>query len=142
MNVGLPAALPVEAKGPHALWRRGDAADRHMVIPVSSDSDHSPKQTHQHQHQHHHHDFNVDWSVRGDQLELEGETLAPITIATIQWARSRIDPSSQVERIVDVGCGPGVASCMLAATFDHAEVIALDASTELLAAAIRRADLR
>ena len=115
-----------------------------MVIPVSPDSGHSHKQTHQHQHQHqhHHHDFNVDWSVRGDQLELEGETIAPITIATIQWARSRIDRPGQVERIVDVGCGPGVASCMLAAAFDHAEVIALDASTELLAAAIRRADLR
>lgn len=115
-----------------------------MVVPVSSDSGHSHKQTHQHQHQHHHHhDFNVDWSVRGGQLELEGETIAPITTAAIEWARSRSDLSRrQVERIVDVGCGPGVASCMLAAAFDHAEVIALDASADLLAAASRRADLR
>src|SRR5690606_7902869 len=39
---------------------------------------------------------------------------------------------ARVERVLDVGSGPGVMSCLLAETFPSAEVVAVDAGASLL----------
>ena len=95
---------------------------------------------HDHQnarHQHHHHD-DTDWGAMGDVLEAEGDVLADFVRDAAAWVGERCghDP---VERIVDVGSGPGVGSCIFALQFRGATVTAVDASGPLLGRAAARA---
>jgi SAM-dependent methyltransferase len=74
-------------------------------------------------------------------LELEAEVLGGF----LETAISLVDDIATVEglrvgRVLDVGSGPGVASCLLAERFPSATVVAADGSPELLAAAAERAD--
>jgi SAM-dependent methyltransferase len=45
-----------------------------------------------------------------------------------------------VRRVIDVGSGPGVGTCVLAQQFDDADVVAVDGSKEMLERAEARAD--
>ncbi|GAA2247849.1 class I SAM-dependent methyltransferase [Kitasatospora cystarginea] len=72
-----------------------------------------------------------------DLLEVEGETHSPYVRQAFEELRQLTDFSPR--RILDVGSGPGVAACCLAALFPQAEVAAVDGTPELLARAQERA---
>jgi SAM-dependent methyltransferase len=81
---------------------------------------------------HHHHD--IDWADFAEALELQGETFSPYLDAAFDRLAD-LTP----ERVLDIGSGPGLASCRLARRFEAAEVVAVDGSPELLAHAADRA---
>jgi SAM-dependent methyltransferase len=76
----------------------------------------------------------IDWAAMADHLEHEGETNSP-------YVRQAFEELAHLtpQRILDIGSGPGVAACLLAAQFGQAEVVAVDGSAELLARAEARA---
>ncbi|GAA2447292.1 class I SAM-dependent methyltransferase [Streptomyces macrosporus] len=75
-----------------------------------------------------------DWAAMADMLELDGETHEPCVRQAIE---ELAHPTPR--RILDVGSGPGVTACRLAAAFPRAEVTAVDGTPELLARARERA---
>ncbi|AEW99185.1 class I SAM-dependent methyltransferase [Streptantibioticus cattleyicolor] len=75
-----------------------------------------------------------DWAAMADMLELEGEAHGPYVAAALEELAG-LAP----RRILDIGSGPGVAACRLAATFPDAEVTAVDGTPELLERAALRA---
>ncbi|MFF5127644.1 class I SAM-dependent methyltransferase [Streptomyces syringium] len=80
-------------------------------------------------------DKDFDWAAMADLLELEGETHSP-------YVRQALEELGDLapRRILDIGSGPGVAACRMAARFPEAEVTAVDGSPELLARAGERAE--
>ncbi|GGM83736.1 SAM-dependent methyltransferase [Longimycelium tulufanense] len=76
-----------------------------------------------------------DWVAMADMLELEGEAETP----SVRQALAELKHLTP-RWILDVGSGPGVAACRLAAAFPQAEVIAVDGAPELLARAEERAE--
>ncbi|MFI0462542.1 class I SAM-dependent methyltransferase [Saccharopolyspora sp. 5N102] len=77
----------------------------------------------------------IDWAAMADLLEQEGETHGP-------YVRQAIEELEHLtpQRVLDIGSGPGVAACRLAAAFPQAEVTAVDGTPELLARAEQRAE--
>ncbi|MGH3623062.1 MAG: class I SAM-dependent methyltransferase [Sciscionella sp.] len=75
-----------------------------------------------------------DWAAMADLLELEGETHSPYVRQALEELK-HLTP----RRILDIGSGPGVAACRLAAVFGQAEVTAVDGAPELLVRAAQRA---
>ncbi|MDT3395193.1 methyltransferase domain-containing protein [Streptomyces sp. B1866] len=75
-----------------------------------------------------------DWAAMADLLELEGEAHSP-------YVRQALDELRDLRpgRILDIGSGPGVAACRMAAAFPEAEVTAVDGTPELLERAEARA---
>lgn len=74
------------------------------------------------------------------QLELEGEILLPYVIETAARVADLCRQDGiEVRRILDVGSGPGVATCELARHFPSATVVAADGSEALLERAAARA---
>ncbi|MEU5418677.1 class I SAM-dependent methyltransferase [Streptomyces sp. NPDC001407] len=75
-----------------------------------------------------------DWAAMAGMLEREGETQSP-------YVRQALDELKHLtpRRVLDIGSGPGVAACRMAAVFPRAEVTAVDGSPELLARAEERA---
>ena len=72
--------------------------------------------------------------------ELEGEVLLPFLAETASMlaglcGREGLD----VRRVLDVGSGPGVGTCVLADRFPSATVVAADGSAEMLANVVARA---
>jgi ubiquinone/menaquinone biosynthesis C-methylase UbiE len=83
---------------------------------------------HEHDHHHHHHqDDDFDWVAMADALEMEAKVVLPIVHHALHLL-----PPSQVTRVVDFGCGPGVITLALARHFTEADVTALDRSGPLL----------
>ncbi|MGW1679281.1 class I SAM-dependent methyltransferase [Saccharopolyspora sp. NPDC002376] len=78
----------------------------------------------------------LDWAAMADVMELEGEANRPY----VQQALAEL-AHLEPKRIMDIGSGPGVAACQLAAAFPKAEVTAVDGTPELLARAEQRAKL-
>ncbi|GHC72048.1 class I SAM-dependent methyltransferase [Streptomyces cinnamoneus] len=76
-----------------------------------------------------------DWAAMADLLEREGEAHGPYVEQALEQLR-HLTP----RRILDIGSGPGVAACRLAAAFPLAEVTAVDGAAELLARAAERAE--
>lgn len=65
----------------------------------------------------------------------------PYLTETVSWvAELGRQAGLGVRRIVDIGSGPGVAACVLAREFDTADVLAVDASREMLESAADRAE--
>jgi len=92
-------------------------------------------------HHHHHHDsVEIDWVAMAAQLELEAEVMLPfVTETAVTAAELCRQDGLAVQRILDVGSGPGVVACELATRFPLATVIAADATEPLLQRAATRA---
>ena len=82
----------------------------------------------------------VDWQVMADQLETGGELRLPVLRQTAARLSELLDPGKKVRRILDIGSGPGVMTCVLAETFTDAEAVAVDATPGLLDRARARAE--
>ncbi|MFE1171106.1 class I SAM-dependent methyltransferase [Streptomyces sp. NPDC058773] len=81
-----------------------------------------------------------DWEVLGPLLERGAELYAPLHEQAAAWLREAAGPGTgDVRRVLDIGSGPGVVSCLLARTFPYAEVVAVDATEALLERARGRA---
>ena len=88
-----------------------------------------------HGHGHFHAD-DIDWKELGTQLERGAEVTSSWTDQAIAWLRER---PAAVRRILDIGSGPGVTTCRLAAAFPHADVLAVDGEPALLSRVTGRA---
>ncbi|GAA2646896.1 class I SAM-dependent methyltransferase [Streptomyces lunalinharesii] len=91
----------------------------------------------------------IDWEVLGPHLERGAEIQTPLYEQAAAWLRQLLGPDAPdgsdggpvpVRRILDVGSGPGVVSCLLARAFPDAEVCAVDATEALLDRARARAE--
>ncbi len=90
-------------------------------------------------HGHGHHQLHQDdWDAVGARLEGEAEMSLDFLEGAASWLTELAD-GRPVRRVLDIGSGPGVASCVLAATFPDAEVRAVDGSAPLLERASARA---
>ncbi|MGW7487772.1 class I SAM-dependent methyltransferase [Streptomyces sp. NPDC054786] len=86
----------------------------------------------------------IDWGVLGPHLERGAELYLPLYERAAAWLRELLTEDSAagdegVFRVLDIGSGPGVVSCLLARAFPAAEVVAVDASEALLERARDRA---
>ncbi|MFG2720891.1 class I SAM-dependent methyltransferase [Streptomyces sp. NPDC048416] len=85
----------------------------------------------------------IDDEAPGAEPEQDAELHSGFLTEAAHWLRDLLGPEERataaVRRILDVGSGPGVASCGLARVFPQADVVAVDRSTELLAEARVRA---
>ncbi|MET0459706.1 MAG: class I SAM-dependent methyltransferase [Ilumatobacteraceae bacterium] len=80
------------------------------------------------------------WRAWAADAELEGEVLlAFVTDSARSIAGHRGPGAPPVQRIIDIGSGPGVGTCELARCFPEAHVVAVDGSTAMLERAARRA---
>jgi SAM-dependent methyltransferase len=91
-----------------------------------------------------HHHVEIDWVALGTSLEREAELHTPLYDDALRWVRSVVaqnagDEAAAVRLVIDVGAGPGVISCRLAAINPAARVVAVDGSAELLDRVTRRA---
>lgn len=94
---------------------------------------------HAHAHSHGHHHTDIDWEVMAAQLETSGELQLPVLRRTAAVLSERLGPAKEVRRVLDIGSGPGVMTCVLAETFANAEVVAVDGTPGLLDRALARA---
>jgi SAM-dependent methyltransferase len=101
---------------------------------------HAPQAGHHgHGHGHGHHD--LDWETMIPDLELEGEVVSPYVVETAARIAAQChDDALVVRRILDVGSGPGVGTCVLAQQFDDATVVAIDGTAAVLERAMARAE--
>jgi SAM-dependent methyltransferase len=73
-------------------------------------------------------------------IEREGEVLLPLTGRVVDRVqRATTGAGRAVGRVLDLGCGPGVGSCLLAERFPEAVVIAADSAPAMLDGARQRA---
>lgn len=84
----------------------------------------------------HFHEDDIDWKELGPQLERGAEVTSSWTDQAIAWLRER---PAAVRRILDIGSGPGVTTCQLAAAFPDADVLAVDGEPALLSRTTDRA---
>ncbi len=90
-------------------------------------------------HGHGHHQLHQDdWDDAGARLEGEAEMSLGFLKGAATWL-AELAGDRPVRRVLDIGSGPGVASCVLAATFTDAGIAAVDGSVPLLARASARA---
>ncbi|MFE0427121.1 class I SAM-dependent methyltransferase [Streptomyces sp. NPDC058953] len=89
-------------------------------------------------HGHHHDSTRIDWNVMTPLLEQGAELNGPLYREAAGWLAGQI-PAGAVRRVLDVGSGPGVLTALLAEVFPYAEVVAVDATPELLDRAAERA---
>ncbi len=93
-------------------------------------------------HQHGHHPVHQDdWDQVGDRLEGEAEVGLGFLEEAARWLADLVG-DHPVRRVMDLGSGPGVASCVFATTFPDAVVHAVDGSAPLLERAAGRAARR
>jgi SAM-dependent methyltransferase len=95
--------------------------------------DHSPG--------HAHHTGDIDWAAMAAHLELQADVLLPYVSETVESAAQLCRRDGlEVRCIIDIGSGPGVATCELARVFALATVVAADGSEALLERAAARAE--
>ncbi|WP_039947005.1 class I SAM-dependent methyltransferase [Streptomyces sp. NRRL S-118] len=96
---------------------------------------------------HHHHghrstdsgtDTDIDWNELLPLLERGAELQTPLYRRVTAWLGELV-PAAGVRRVLDVGSGPGVLSCLLAEAFPYAKVVAVDSTPQLLERARDRA---
>ena len=96
----------------------------------------------EHRHPDHstHHDLDWGSPTTGARTELEGEVLAGLVERALAVLGDLCAAGSlKVSRILDLGCGPGVFTCLLAQRFGSATILAVDGSAEMLDRAAARA---
>ena len=96
----------------------------------AGDHDHDPGHGHEHEH-HHDRPADFDWEAMADSLELDAAMMMPIVQDVAREMAASTDWNS-VRQVIDVGCGPGVITAMLARQAPNATVTALDSSPPLL----------
>ncbi|MGW0558844.1 class I SAM-dependent methyltransferase [Streptomyces sp. NPDC002926] len=89
---------------------------------------------------HGHNHTDVDWEVMAAHLEHSGELQLPVLRATAARLRELLEPEKKVRRILDIGSGPGVMTCVFAEAFADAEAVAVDGTPGLLDRALVRAE--
>ncbi|MFI0937188.1 class I SAM-dependent methyltransferase [Streptomyces sp. NPDC021020] len=105
---------------------------------------HSPSgQGHAHGHGHGH-DTEIDWEEMSDHLIAAGELQLPVLRDVAARLHALLDgdgeaPAHEVRRVLDVGSGPGVMTCVFAEELGAAEAVAVDGSQPLLDRALTRA---
>jgi SAM-dependent methyltransferase len=95
-------------------------------------------------HGHSHGTEDLDWGAMADHLEREAELRTPFVEEAVAWLRGLLleggcGPDT-VERLLDVGSGPGVHTALLAHSFPQARVVAVDGAENLLERARDRAE--
>ncbi|WP_329587758.1 methyltransferase domain-containing protein [Streptomyces sp. NBC_01362] len=88
---------------------------------------------------HHHDNGDLDWDVMGPMLEQEAEVSRPQYEEAARWIAG-LPTAPEVRRVLDIGSGPGVISCLLAEVFPEAEVVAVDGTPALLERTRARAE--
>lgn len=102
--------------------------------------DHAHHGAHDHDHHDHHGTHQPDWEAFAPVLERGAEVHAPLYEQAAAWLRERFAAADvPVRRVLDVGSGPGVVTCLLARAFPDAEVVAADGTPALLERAGERA---
>ncbi|MEZ0068628.1 SAM-dependent methyltransferase [Streptacidiphilus sp. MAP12-20] len=91
-------------------------------------------------HGHAHQSSEIDWEVMATQLETSGELQLPVLHGTAARLREQFAPEHQVRRVLDIGSGPGVMTCVLAEAFADAEAVAVDGTPALLERTLARAE--
>ncbi|WP_028813034.1 class I SAM-dependent methyltransferase [Streptomyces flavidovirens] len=99
---------------------------------------HSDSQSKSHHHRHHATDF--DWDALGTHLEHEAQVHLPVYEQAAAWIAGRFRGARGVRRVLDIGSGPGIITCVLAEVFPDAEVVAVDSTPALLERARARAE--
>ncbi|MGY0231760.1 class I SAM-dependent methyltransferase [Longispora urticae] len=92
-----------------------------------------------HGHQHGHHRTDIDWEVMATHLEQNGELQLPALRQTADRLGGLFGPDHEVGRVLDIGSGPGVMTCVLAEAFPDATAVAVDGAPGLLDRALDRA---
>ncbi|MBT2477419.1 trans-aconitate 2-methyltransferase [Streptomyces sp. ISL-94] len=88
----------------------------------------------------HHSTTEIDWEVMAAHLERNGELQLPVLSRTAARLRELLGPKREVRRVLDIGSGPGVMTCVLAEVFADAETVAVDGAPGLLDRALARAE--
>ncbi|MEU3373950.1 class I SAM-dependent methyltransferase [Streptomyces sp. NPDC006711] len=91
-------------------------------------------------HEHGHHHGDLDWEAMAAHLENSGELQLPVLRQTAARLGELLDPGHEVRRVLDIGSGPGVMTCVLAEAFAGAEVVAVDGAPALLDHTLARAE--
>ncbi|MGW2178325.1 class I SAM-dependent methyltransferase [Streptomyces sp. NPDC001732] len=81
----------------------------------------------------------IDWDVMGPLLEQNAEISRPQYEEAARWIAG-LPTAPQVRRVLDIGSGPGVITCLLAEMFPGAEVVAVDGTPALLERTGERAE--
>lgn len=97
------------------------------------DHGHTPHGHGRHDHTPHEHGHGdaFDWDAMGPMLERTAELSSPQYEEAARWI-SAVPTAPRVRRILDIGSGPGVITCLLAEVFPEAEVVAVDGTPALL----------
>jgi SAM-dependent methyltransferase len=74
------------------------------------------------------------------QLVQGGELQLPVLRGTAARLRDSFAPEHRVRRVLDIGSGPGVMTCVLAEAFPDAEAVAVDGTPALLEHSLTRAE--
>ncbi|MET9604969.1 methyltransferase [Streptomyces sp. NPDC006512] len=88
----------------------------------------------------HDHGTDIDWAAMTAQLETNGELQLPLLRRTAARLGELLGPRTPVRRVLDIGSGPGVMTCVLAEAFPQAEVVAVDGTPALLDHTLARAE--
>ncbi|QDY79853.1 class I SAM-dependent methyltransferase [Streptomyces qinzhouensis] len=91
-----------------------------------------------HAHSHAHGGHDMDWERMAPLLERGAELNSTLYRDAAHWLAGQL-PAAAVRRVLDIGSGPGVLTVLLAEVFPYAEVVAVDATPELLERAADRA---
>ncbi|WP_327707834.1 class I SAM-dependent methyltransferase [Streptomyces sp. NBC_00464] len=95
------------------------------------DSSHGHDHGHGGAHGHHQDPADFDWDVMGPLLEQNAELSSEQYTEAARWIAGLPD-APKVRRVLDIGSGPGVISCLLAEAFPGSEVVAVDGTPALL----------
>ncbi|MCX4445734.1 class I SAM-dependent methyltransferase [Streptomyces sp. NPDC058369] len=82
-------------------------------------------------HGHHHGGTEPDWDVMAPLLERNAELSSEQYTEAARWIAA-LPTAPKVRRVLDIGAGPGVVTCLLAEVFPEAEVVAVDGTPALL----------
>lgn len=85
---------------------------------------------------HHHQHDDIDWEAHAERLEREGELHLPFLEPAGDWLREQLTAEGRAQdtglRVLDVGSGPGVFTCLLARHFPQGTTVAVDGTESLL----------
>ena len=82
----------------------------------------------------------ADWDALATHAELQGVLFLAFVTDTARWIAELRGPGAPpVQRVIDIGSGPGVGTCELARLFPDAHVVAVDGSAAMLNRTAERA---